>query len=419
MSSDRTSTQAEGSLDVNQRLITADSHSAVPPALADELPPAMRAKVPHFEERSDGMYLVRPLPGIADMQGRVDQGDMMTQSLAAGVKVDPDDDVRVAEVLYGDVAVGCHPSFTAEGRLAEMARDGVVAEVLVDSAQMGILSDPEVGQAWAQLTNDWAADSFGDHFDHFAVGINLPLFDVEAAVKELERATALGLGPLLLPDVFPDRAYSAPWWEPLWEAAAGLHVPVLLHVSGGRAPKQSAGVKSSDFFFGSRDLVSGLTLISVGCAETISWFVMGGVLERHPDLQVALTEGGAGWLAWLMGYLDFHHTQRWSSNEGIMRMMGFQDPRPMITELPSHYIRRQVKCSFIYDPVAIAMRDYTGTDCLIWGNDYPHIEGVFPDSQQAVDDQFAGIPDDEIVAMVHDNAAALYGLDQTRVASTG
>jgi predicted TIM-barrel fold metal-dependent hydrolase len=402
---------------VQRPLISADSHFAVPPALGDELPPAMRAKVPHFEERSDGTYLVRPFPGIADMQGRLARGDMMTQSLAAGIKIDPDDDAGVAQVLWGDVAIGCHPSFTAEGRLAEMARDGVVAEVLVDGGTWGALADPEVGPAWAELTNDWAADTFGDHRDQIAVGINLPLADVDAAVDELERVA--GQGPLLLPDIFPGRPYSSARWEPLWEAAAGLHVPVLLHVTGGRAPANAESVGSPESFFGSRDLVSGLTLISVGCAETISWFVLGGVLERHPDLQVVMTEGGAGWLAWLMGYLDFHHTQRWSSDEGIMRMMGFRDPRPMISELPSHYMRRQVKCSFIFDPVAIAMREYTGTECLIWGNDYPHIEGVFPDSQQAVDDQFAGIPEDVTAALVHDNAAALYGLDQARLAPTG
>jgi predicted TIM-barrel fold metal-dependent hydrolase len=376
----------------------------------------MRVKVPHFEERSDGTYLVRPFPSIGDTEGRVDRGDMMTQSLAAGIKVDPDDDAGVAQVLWGDVAIGCNPSFTAEGRLTEMARDGVVAEVLVDSGQLGALADQEVGRAWAELTNDWAVDTFGDHRDQFAVGINLPLADVDAAVDELERVA--GLGPLLLPDIFPGRPYSSRLWEPLWEAAAGLQVPVLLHVTGGRSPANSASVGSPETFFGSRDLVSGLALISAGCAETISWFVLGGVLERHPDLQVVMTEGGAGWLAWLMGYLDFHHTQRWSSDDGIMRMMGFRDPRPMITELPSHYMRRQVKCSFIFDPVAIALREYTGTDCLIWGNDYPHIEGVFPDSQHAVDDQFADVPDDITTAIVHDNAATLYGLDKARLAPT-
>ena len=405
---------------VKRRLITADSHAAVPPTLADELPPKLRAKVPHLEERRDGVYVIRPIPGIADMQGRADQGDMTTQSLAAGIKVDPDDEAMVAQILYGDVATEAHPCFTAEGRLAEMARDGVVAEVLIGSAQMGVLADSQVGTAWAEVTNDWAAETFGEHLDQFAVGINLPLSDVHACVKELERAAALGLGPALLPDVYPGRPFSDAFWEPLWEAAAGLQVPVVCHLSGGRTANQSSGREAfSAPSFGSRDLVSGLAHISVGLAETVGWFVMGGVLERHPNLQVVMTEGGAGWLGWLMGFLDFYHQQRWSSSDGIQRMLGFVDERPLISELPSHYVRRQVKCTFMHDPAAIAQREFTGTDCLIWGNDYPHIEGVFPYSQKAVDEQFADVPEDEILAIVHDNAAALYGLDQTRLAATG
>jgi predicted TIM-barrel fold metal-dependent hydrolase len=61
-------------------------------------------------------------------------------------------------------------------------------------------------------------------------------------------------------------------------------------------------------------------------------------------------------------------------------------------------------------PAAIKLRELTGVDCLMCGNDYPHIEGIFPDSQALVDKQFAGVPEEEVQAMVHDNAAALYGL---------
>jgi predicted TIM-barrel fold metal-dependent hydrolase len=62
------------------------------------------------------------------------------------------------------------------------------------------------------------------------------------------------------------------------------------------------------------------------------------------------------------------------------------------------------------DPVAIRNRDLTGLDCLMWGNDYPHQEGVFPDSQKWIDKQFAGVPEAEIMQIVHDNAARTFGL---------
>jgi hypothetical protein len=77
---------------------------------------------------------------------------------------------------------------------------------------------------------------------------------------------------------------------------------------------------------------------------------------------------------------------------------------------PSFYIRRQIACTFMDDPVAIRNRDITGLDCLMWGNDYPHQEGVFPDSQEWVDKQFDGVPESEIMHIVHDNAARTFGL---------
>ena len=64
----------------------------------------------------------------------------------------------------------------------------------------------------------------------------------------------------------------------------------------------------------------------------------------------------------------------------------------------------------MWDPVAVAARDYTGTDCLLWGNDYPHIEGSFPDSQAWVEKQFSGVPEEEIDAMVRGNAASTFNL---------
>jgi predicted TIM-barrel fold metal-dependent hydrolase len=404
-----------------RRLITADSHSVAPLTLANELPERLRSKVPHLEKRSDGMYLVRPWPAIPDEDGNVEQGDMMTKRLAAGVQVDPDDDAAIARLYYGDVTVEAVPNFTVEQRLAEMALDGVVGEVLMGSGTSGMLSDPEIGLAWAQLNNDWSADTYRDHLDQFAPGIDLPLYDATVAAKELERAAALGLRPGLLPDFVPNRPYSSAFWEPLWDAAAALHVPLVFHLSGARSakpdkPQTSMGMTAGDgrqvLSFGSSDMVTGLATISVGVSETVGWLVMSGVLERHPDLQVVMTESGAGWLAWLMDFMDFYHQQRWSGPDGAMRLAGFIDKRPKIAELPSHYVRRQVKCTFMHDTAAIRQRDFTGLDCLMWGNDYPHIEGTFPYSQDAVEGQFAGVPEHEIMQIVHDNAANLYRLDQ-------
>jgi len=77
---------------------------------------------------------------------------------------------------------------------------------------------------------------------------------------------------------------------------------------------------------------------------------------------------------------------------------------------PGYYLKRQAHATFMWDPVAIANRDVTGTDCLLWGNDYPHREGSFPWSQEWVDKQFAGVPESDVDAITRGNAAKLFGL---------
>ncbi len=145
---------------------------------------------------------------------------------------------------------------------------------------------------------------------------------------------------------------------------------------------------------------------SCGQNETVSWLVFGGVLERHPGPKVVLTEGSAGWLAWLLEYMDYAYEGRFTQTDSMLRQMS---GHLKLKELPSFYIKRQIACTFMYDPVAVKMRHTTGLDCLMWGNDYPHLEGVFPDSQNRVEKQFVGVPESEIQQIVFGNASRVFG----------
>jgi len=62
---------------------------------------------------------------------------------------------------------------------------------VLGTAAFGAHADTEVDVAWTRLVNDWAHDTFKDHLDRFAPGISLPLGDIDASVKELERAAGL------------------------------------------------------------------------------------------------------------------------------------------------------------------------------------------------------------------------------------
>ena len=386
-------------------LITTDCHIAPPPALADELPERFRDQVTHLESRADGVYLVRPdlLPdSMKDAMGS-EAVDAMRRMLSEGVKVDPDDEANLARVIAADICAQANPGFTAQSYIDELARDGVVGAVLIGAAAFGMHTDTEVDIAWTRLVNDWTADTFAGELHRFAPGISLPLGDIAASVKELERAAGLGLRPALMPDVVPEMPYTNPAWEPLWDAAESLGVPIATHV--GSARSMYPWLDQSAYMPG-QGATTAFALVSLGMAETIAWFACGGILERHPDLKVVMTECSAGWLAWAMHFFDHHYFGRFG-NEFLIDQ-GRESAKA--TEAPpSLYIKRQVSCTFMDDPVAIHNREFTGLECLMWGNDYPHQEGVFPDSQQWVEKQFAGVPEAEVMQIVHDNAVNVFG----------
>jgi len=386
-------------------LITADCHISPPPTLSDELPDEYRSQVTHLDHRSDGVYLMRPVAIPDEMRDVMEAaGDAIGSALAQGVKVDPDDKATLARVLAADCCAQASPGFSAQSLMDELARDGVGGAVLIGASAFGIHSDVAVDVAWTRLVNDWVHDTFKEHLDRFAPGISLPLGDVDASVKELERAAALGLRPALLPDVVPSMPYTDPAWEPLWETAAGLGVPLATHVSSPRALYPWA---MQSHYTPGQGATTAFALTSLGMAETVCWFAGSGILERHPSLKVVMTECSAGWLGWLMNFLDHHYFGRFGNV--FLTDQGFQ-PQKATEAPPSFYIRRQISCTFMDDPIAVRNRDFTVLNCLMWGNDYPHQEGVFPESQEWIEKQFSGVPESEIRQIVHDNAARVFGI---------
>ena len=296
------------------------------------------------------------------------------------------------------------PAIEPEARLKDMDRDGVIAEVIF--GMTGFEESEDFGDAVARIqsVNDWTVETYGGHLDRFAPCIELPLpvegykkgwkpIDVqlkhiEAAAAELRRCAALGLRPALLPDRLPGFGYNRPEWDPIWETACEIDIPVAFHVGIGHSPVQVGGPGGA---------ITNYALVTGGIVETVSHLAAGGVLERYPDLRCVIGESGSGWLAWAMGIMDEAHVKHkhWA--------------KPNLPLPPSEYVKRQVQVTFQYDPVGVANRHITGLRCLLWGADYPHHEGTWPNSQGAVEKLFDGVPEDEIRQMTLTNAAETFG----------
>ena len=396
---------------MNRTLVTTDSHIVVPWSVADDLPPELHVQVPHLERRADGTYLVSPAQDMLMMMasGSMGMGSMNADAGDAGAfnpTVPRRTEVKLPEEMIERAAFGglvcaeADPKCRPEGRLVEMARDGIAAEVLIGQVfgrHAGLAPEAEV--AYAQVSNDWLADTYRDHYDQFAPSAVLPFSTVEAATAELERAAGLGLRPAQVPDVLWELPYSAAEWEPFWEAAEGLGIPICVHQASSRGPLAPWRPRGGPITMPPEALAIGWGAGNVGYVETIGWLLYGGVLERHPGLTFVMTETMAGWLAWAMAFFD----RMARTGVGPVGKAGGPD-------LPSDYLRRQVKVTFMWDPIALELRDWTGVDCLMWGNDYPHPEGAFPNSRDWVERQFAGVPDQDADRILAGNACEVYGL---------
>jgi predicted TIM-barrel fold metal-dependent hydrolase len=380
---------------MERRLITTDCHIAPPYSLVEELPESYREHFPRLDRRADGAYVVQPL-----------QREMVAMMGDAGRGMKVDDEPRaLARAAVGNVCDEAAPSFDAAEQLADLERDGVYGAVLIGRlSAFDFDTPPEIDAAYCKLVNDWQAETWGRYLDRVAPGIYLPFKDVGASVKELERAAGMGLRPALLPDGIFDTPYHLPAWEPLWEAADGLGVPITMHVGGMRMPGAYRERELTHRHAGSHFI--GWYNQCVGMGETLGWLTFSGIFERYPNLHVVMTEGYAAWLAFAIQFYDHHWEGRFGATS---HMMGGDAGK--LEAPPSLYLKRQAHATFMWDPVAVRVRDVTGLDCLLWGNDYPHREGSFPFSQEWVDKQFAGVPEDEVDIMVRGNAARIFNID--------
>jgi predicted TIM-barrel fold metal-dependent hydrolase len=77
---------------------------------------------------------------------------------------------------------------------------------------------------------------------------------------------------------------------------------------------------------------------------------------------------------------------------------------------PSEYWRRQCKATFQFDPIGTRLIDVLGVETLMWASDYPHTDGLWPESSKYIEEQFGHLPEDVVHRITCENAGRLYGL---------
>ena len=313
-------------------------------------------------------------------------------------------------------------NWSSERRLREMEADGVVAEVIFPNTippffpKVSLVNQPpgategDLAQRWAglQAHNRWLADFCSQAPGRRAGIAQIMLHDVEASVREIEWAKANGLtGGILLPGAPPGSGVAplyAPDYEPIWDACADLGLPISHH-SGSAVPDMGP-YDSAQMMF--------LLEVTWWAHRTLWHLIYSGVMERHPLLQFVFTEQGTAWIPEELTRLDYYRG-RLSGTGGADGSQEAKFGAGAVEQLsmsPSEYWARQchLGSSFIRAH-EVAMREAVGVERIMWGSDFPHLEGCWPYSRQHLRLAFAGVPEDEVRMMVGQNAADVYGFD--------
>jgi len=275
---------------------------------------------------------------------------------------------------YADMHPG---AFDARARLQYMDDMEIWAMVLYPNvggfgAQEFLrLGDPELMQICVQAYNDWQTEWASVAPERLLPITSIPFWDVPAAVREVRRCAAMGHRGILFtgdPQSLGQPILGDHHWDPLWEIAVELDLPVSFHIGSGN---MEGGLL--------RDKIKGYGRMAAFAELSVGLFMnngrqlcdllMSGVLARYPTIKFISVESGIGWIPFVLEALDY----QFEGNH-------VAEDRPEFDRLPSAYFARNVYACYWFEQTAPRrLLDKVGIDNILFETDFPHPTSLYGD----------------------------------------
>lgn len=379
-------------LPADTRLLSADDHLIEPPHLwVDRVPERYRDSCPRVVQVDgrdawsfNGELTHIPMGSCRPLPGHPPYGYPPAPGTAN----------------FDEIRPGCYDPVE---RLRDMDVDGVWGQLCFPNYArfaghrffLG-LDDLDLGLACLRTYNDYLLGEWcaTDPARLYGAAI-LPLYDVELAVAELQRVAVMGAKAIAFsenPTVLGLPSVHTDHWEPLWSALAEIDIPLCMHIgSSSRLVTTSADAPPTVLV-----TCNGINSMMAG----IDW-LLSGILERH-DLKVILSEGGAGWIPYVLERADkaFHDTRIKPNTEIGQTSKGGTIP-------PSELFRRHLYVCLVDERFALRSLGDIPVDNLLFEGDYPHGDGLWPDNRRYLEQVLADVPDDDARKIAETNLRKL------------
>jgi predicted TIM-barrel fold metal-dependent hydrolase len=361
------------------RIMSADDHLIEPPNVwLDHIDPQYRDRAPRIvqvEGRDawlfEGETTHIPMGSCRPLDGHPEEGYPPAPGTAN----------------FDEMRPGCYDPVA---RLEDMDVDGVWGQLCFPNYArfaghrfyLGAV-DPGLGLACIRAYNDFLLDVWCPTApDRLFGAVVLPLADIEAAVAELERVIDKGAAAIAFsenPTVLGLPSVHTDHWDPLFAVAEEAGVPICQHIGSSSRLIST----SPDAPVGVQVTLLGINSIMAG----VDW-LQGTTLDRFPNLKVMLSEGGAGWLPYILERSD----KVWRDKRISNAELGHP---PKGSRLPSQVFAEQLYVCLVDEQFALRSLDDMPIDNLLFEGDYPHGDGLWPNNRAYLDKALADVPDDD------------------------
>jgi predicted TIM-barrel fold metal-dependent hydrolase len=385
----------------DQRIISVDDHVIEPPNLwTDRVSRADRDRVPHVIEQ-DGASIweyedVRiPIPGLFVQAGR------------------PEAEIVPELMSYQKMRPAY---FEPEARAADMDADGVLASLCFPTIPRYCgqtfleAKDRDLALCCLRAYNDWTVEDWaGGAPGRFIPLAIVPLWDPVLAAEEVRRCGAMGAkavsfsenpAKLGLPSIHDPGEH----WRPFLEAVDETRLPLCIHFgSSSMVPNTS-----DDAPIYVSAMLSPVNLIYA----TADW-LFSRQLERYPNLKICLSEGGIGWIPYILERADYviEHMP-WARRYEAYDYSGAEHDNLGPAQSPAELFRDHIFGCFIDDETGIKNLDAIGIDNVMIETDYPHGDGTFPNSQANARRLLSHLDEESRYKIMQGNARRVFNLTE-------